>query len=225
MKKLIIGTLILTLLMISNLGVAFSEEDPDDDTPTDDSIEIKIDSVEYKIKAESLTEFKLTFKVTGTTSTTNNTTAVHHIGTSLWTFYYKNGTVGNGDIMEYGPEGFEYSDEDVTMKITKKEENWTKWEIEYETKLKITIDEQGNISGEMSKLDESKVFVRAYSDEDGNNWTQVSRDITELYKNAWLGLIPGHNKDSSNDSPGFALQGLVAAVGAALLVSRKYRAR
>jgi hypothetical protein len=216
--------MIMALLLISSIHSAMAEEDPADETPTDDAISIQITSVENDLKPVSLTKFTLSIKVTGTTSTTNNSKSVHHIGTSLWTLYYKNGTVENGEVVEYGPDGMNFSSNDFTIRIIKIAENWTQWEISYETSFQITIDGQGNISGEMDDIDATRIFVRAYSDEDGANWTQASQDITDQYKNAWLGILPKHNIGGSSgddEIPGFAIAGLLAAIGVATILKRR----
>ena len=221
-RQFIFGTLVMALLLINSFGYAMGEEeDPEGATPTDDSIAMIIDSVDYRITAQSLTEFTIIFNVKGTTSTDNDSKAIHHIGTSLFTLYYKNGTMDNGEVVEYGPEGIDYSDEDMKFQIIKKADNWTEWEIVYEMKFVVSIDEQGNITVIMSDLDVAKIFVRAYSDEEGNNWTQASSDITDEYKNAWIGLIAGILIDDE-DSPGFGVAGLLVAVGCAFLLQRKY---
>ena len=216
MKKVIY--LIVLLLVVSGFAgffistpVSGENEDPEKETPTDDSMTLSIDSVDFSVSLAGVNKVKLKFKVTGTTSTTGNNTT-HHIGSSFWTTYYDNGTIENGEVDEYPPEGFEYSDDEMTYEVTSKKENWTEWEIYYETTMKFSIDEQGNISVSLPKVDKVKVFVRAYRDAEGENWTQASKDITSKYKNAWTGIL-GSEEDDDEDSAGFELVGVLGAIG------------
>jgi hypothetical protein len=223
MKNLVfITTFFLLVLVVSTL---FSVEicgegtDPAKDSPTDDSMNISIDDVEFTTSLEGLNKVKIEQTVTGSTTTTGNTT-VHHIGNTLWTYYYENGSVAGGAVDQQPAEGYEYSDDEMTYRVTKKADNWTKWEIEIEMTVRFGLDEQGNLTVTLPKLDRTMIFVRAYSDEEGNNWSQTSVDITEKYKDSWKEMLP--SLDLDEDSAGFEA-GLLLALVAGVALSRKKR--
>lgn len=220
MISIVFAAIILMSTSMAHLADA-EENDPEKETPTDDTIEINIENVDYKLEWVGLNKIKLILIFTGTTTTTGNAT-IDHIGSSMVATYFKNGTVEGGQVEEYPAEGMNGSAEGFSVKVTSLSDNWTKWKVEYEIITEITIDETGNISADLPKVDKSKIFVRAYSDQEGNNWTQDSADITTEFKNQWNALL-GLNDD--DDSPGFTLIALIVAISLLVILGTFKRKR
>lgn len=223
-KRSIVMMITTVLLFVSCMGFNGEAEgtDPDKETATDDTIDIKIEDVDYKLEWVGLNKIKLVIAFTGTTTTTGNAT-VDHIGSSMVTTYFENGTVEGGVVEEYPADGVDVSEEELVIKVTPLADNWTKWKVEYETIIEITIDETGNISADLPKVDKSKIFVRAYSDGEGSNWTQDSADITSEFKNQWNSLL-GLNEDD-DDSPGFTLIATIASISLFAIIGSNNRKR
>jgi hypothetical protein len=191
-----------------------SDVDPAKETPTDLQIEVKIEKAEFSFKEK---DNKIDFNVyiRGTTSGVKNV-ELALVG------YYKDGT--HDDV--FWVEAFDWSDNafvkqmmenlgytDMHFKATS--ENWKTWEYKFTGSVEITNDtddikEMSDNSKEFSRM---VVYARAYSDDDGNNWNQDSKQFE--------GFGSSEKKKDDSGTPGFEALFLVAALAITFIIYRK----
>jgi len=209
-------TLFVTLLLaVSSLACILAvppasgdNDDPANDTPTDNRITVTITDVTFTVTDKGSNSYTSRQVITGTSTTTEENGTIHHIGSTLVTSYYKDGSILGGEVESYSPDGYNFSFENYAHTVTEKKENWTEWEILLEQTLEITDASAWYDLIDMA--DTIKVFVRAYSDAGDTNWSQASKDFTSVYKSQWhtaLGIEDGGDDD--DDGPGFELIGVI----------------
>lgn len=183
-----------------------TEGDPTEETPTDESIEVSIDSygMDFSDSGENI---EIEVKVGGTTSGT--------VVKCAWTTvtYMKDGTyevesweVGSEEMERITYENFTY-EMYFKGKGSGGEDDWSTWG--YYTYAKMPKEEyEENVPDEdMENVTKMVWVVRAFSDDEMTMWDQDTKDVTDKFK----AIMDGESTDDDDDLPGFELFGAVVA--------------
>lgn len=164
--------------------------DPLKETPTDDSIGVEIEKIEYSLDTGD--NFELEQKTEGSTDGD-----VHHCSITYVT-YYDDGSYETDEWTD-GPD---IQDRESLFGITFEyyfkgtgsggKDDWSEWALYSYAKGPSSfyddfIDEDESGGGDGKKMTEVYVVVRAYSDSSETKWNQDSQELTELYENVQEG--------------------------------------
>ncbi len=212
--------------------MGFDDDDDDDDTndnpdptaetPTDDSITVTINNVDYSVDAGDDT-FEMEHTIDGTTTGT-----VHHCSMTMVT-YYDDGTY-EADDWQVGPDEEPRSTMlGITTEMYFKgtgpggNTDWSEWAwymyakapMSWYDKLVGPSDEDNTTDDDGPEISKIFVVVRAYSDASEANWNQDSKDITEEIMDFWGGDQTG---GGDNDSPGLGIPLLIGSIAVIALI-------
>jgi hypothetical protein len=229
--------------MNDNPGTSTDDDDDDEEIPdpikeipTDTSISVSIDEIEYSLdKGES--NFELEQKTKGTTSG-----EVHHCSIT-YVEYYDDGTYET-DEWQVGPDIQErFSLFGMTIEYYFKgtgsggKNDWSQWELYAYAKApnseydEYIGEDEGAGDGDERTLTEAYVVVRAYSDASETKWNQESKELTDLYEkviegedfSGTLSLVSDDNGDDKK-TPGFEIYLVFASVsilGLMMIIRRR----
>ena len=197
-----------------------TEGDPTEETPTDEAIEVSIDS--YGMDLSDSGEYvEVEVEVDGTTSGT--------VVKCAWTTvtYMKDGTY-EVESWEIGPEDMErVTYENFTFGSYFKgtgsggEDDWSTWGYNIYAKMPKEEYEENNQEMDMENVTKMVWVVRAFSDDDMTMWNQDTKDVTDKFK----AVMDGESTDDDDDLPGFELFGAVVAFIAVAGIGFAFRKR
>lgn len=202
-----------------------TDTDPATETPTDTSISVSVTYVNVVMKNKT-DEIEMDMTVRGTTS------GADHVAIG-WSTYYKNGThewegswmvgpfeVQSGDLPFGMGHIYEYYFKNTSA-------DWKTWE--FRMHMTFPQSDAGDFNDEngtdFEDVDHMRVYARAYSDSEGNNWNQAYYDLT-LSVSSDGNTISG-SSDSTSDDGGFGIPGFeaIAIIGALSVVAVAYGIR
>lgn len=213
-----------------------NSNDPATETPTDLSISVDIESFDFDY-TKGDTHEEWSEEMAGTTSGSVFTCAFTKV------FYLKDGSTSGECSVQIEWTTGPYNLPKMTMTNTEMQQyfkgmgdegadDWSQWEEYYWGKA--PVDESDGDRGscvDMDEVDYVMIFVRAFSDEDFNNWNQDSMDITDYYKGAAGDDDDTDDDDTSGDgnetdedeedSPGFGMLIISASLIAAIFMIRR----
>jgi hypothetical protein len=180
-------------------GDEFSKE-----TPTDTSITVTITDTKWNVDIGD-NKVYVDYFITGTTSGVDHCEIVS-------VSYYDDGSFDDDvDWMEdFDQDGFTYGGMKFELYHFKPtSENWKTWE--YAVKGEMTKQEYNETSGDDDGKEPSKikVYVRAYSDPEGNNWNQASKSVSMSSSS--------EDDDDDDGAPGFESVIFIAAIAITLV--------
>ena len=165
-KKLVINIAIVSILFLS-ISSAYS---PADEIPTDKSVWVKIDKVNFSMN-EADGRVKITIMAEGRAS--NNT---DHCGIAFVTVY-KNGTTDyNGDFIR-GPINITGEETLLFIPINGSWQKWKFYNVAYVEKEKLGLKEN-----ELGNISSFQIWVRGYKDKDEKLWNQTNAVLTQVVK-------------------------------------------
>lgn len=213
-----------------------NSNDPATETPTDLSISVDIESFDFDY-TKGDTHEEWSEEMAGTTSGSVFTCAFTKV------FYLKDGSTSGECSVQIEWTTGPYNLPKMTMTNTEMQQyfkgmgdggadDWSQWEEYYWGKA--PVDESDGDRGscvDMDEVDYVMIFVRAFSDEDFNNWNQDSMDITDYYKGATGDDDDTDDDDTSGDgnetdedeedTPGFGMLIISASLVAAVFMIRR----
>jgi hypothetical protein len=203
--------------------------DPLKESPTDDSIDVEIEFIEYTLDRGG-DYFELEQKTDGTTSGD-----VHHCSIT-YLEYYDDGSFK----VEGWMDGPEIQDRTSFLGITIEfhfkgtgsggKDDWSEWALYSYTRAPNSMYEEfleegssGSSGDDGRTLTEAYVIVRAYSDAEESSWDQDSVELTDLYEqylegeefSGRIGL--GGEDDDDDSSSSLVLPVIAGCLGLAIL--------
>lgn len=197
--------------------------DPTTETPTDTSINVKINSVKYKFQPVGSNSIKAYIYIDGTTN------GVHHVELNF-VVYYKNGTHDYGSWIEPVEFNGSYGGYSVNIFFNSTEGSWNKWKFEMNATYPMTqYDWLYDVMKGKSEVSKFTILARAYKDEAKQNWNQYKYDTTPSFSGDFVtyGISTnnnggGTNNEKSKGTPGFEM---VLVIASLLLLSAEIKRR
>jgi hypothetical protein len=207
-----------------------NDEDPKDETPTDSSLTIDIDSFDYWWEQSGdREEWEETMTGTGDTEVI--------YGAFAKVFYYKNGShtdiewlMGAYNLPRNTIQGATHESHFKGTGSGGKDD-WTTWEMYFYGEREMDPNDPAGLNSSCVDVDEVEsavIYVRVFSDEDLIVWNQDSIDVTDDYLDPDIinagddddGGIPGDDDDDDDgdDSPGFELLLIIPALLAVIWI-------
>jgi hypothetical protein len=192
--------------------------DPSTEEPTDKLIKVSISSAKFVYKDNGDGTFKNDILISGTTS-----------GVKYCELLFVPYVNGKPAAEEDWISPFDWEEEASIkayletqgytanwFKSTSGSDDWKTWELKISGDVNSSEDDDSEFLENLADTDKVVVYVRAYSDNSGNNWNQASREIKSS---------DDDKDDNGGDSPGFEAVFTIIALGAVVLISRVYYRR
>lgn len=211
-----------------------TEEDPGKETPTDPTIKVEITDTTYKYKVDEKEEevdYDIEISVKGKTSG-----EVDHAAYTVIT-YYEDGTFDepSWDIGDYDNSMSAFGMEvESYFKGTGPggDTDWSTWEFKMKSKGTVEkeyweddMDDDDDNDTDEKKVKKVVIYVRAFNDEERENWGQGEKDVTQQYAKTnpdkYGYLID--DEESGLFAPGFEIILVLAGAILAVFLVRRYR--
>jgi hypothetical protein len=215
-----------------------SDEDPKEETPTDPTLEVDIDSFDYWWEQSGgREEWEETMTGTG------DGDVIYAAFSKV--FYYKDGSHEDVEWLMGAYNLPRNTIQDATHESHFKgtgpggKDDWTAWEMYFYGEREMDPDDPAGLNSSCVDVDEVEsvfIYVRVFSDEDLLVWNQDSIDVTDDYLDPDIiaamgddddgGGVSGDDDDDDDggdDSPGFELALILPVILAVILVGYLYR--
>ena len=193
---------------------------PGDETPTDESIDVKISRVEYSIeKIDDGTRWHTNILIEGTTS------GVDHVSLSFVT-YYKNGSYDASGWMEGPlelPTGSFMGNEITKFFFNSTDGNWNKWKLEIDAKYPVTEPTYEWVD-DSKEVDKFVIYARAFKDAEETKWNQAKYETKPSFTSNGAIYTGGGSEDDEGgggSTPGFGIVAVMAAMAAMVAIRRR----